>query len=192
MVLTFTTTFGAATAERGDVRLMIAGALGCNIAWGIIDAIFHLMASIGERAVGRRTIAEIHAERDPLIARGLIAETLPDAVRGALDAQDYERIRLRLVATHPSALELGLSRDDWLAALGVFLLVFLATLPVVLPFIFIVDPALALRVSNGIAIALLFVTGYAFGRPAGRPVLIGLSMVLIGVALVATANALGG
>jgi VIT1/CCC1 family predicted Fe2+/Mn2+ transporter len=192
MVLTFTTTFGAATAERGDVRLMIAGALGCNIAWGIIDAIFHLMGTLGDRALGRRTIEAVKAERDPHAAHGVIADTLPDVVRGVLDAQDYERIRQKLAATHPPSLDLSLGRDDWLAALGVFLHVFLATLPVVLPFIFITDAALALRISNAIAIGLLFLTGYAFGRQSGRPFLVGVSMVLIGVALVATANALGG
>jgi VIT1/CCC1 family predicted Fe2+/Mn2+ transporter len=192
MVLTFTTTFGAVTADRGDVRLMVAGALGCNIAWGVIDAIFYLMATIGERAVGRRTIEAVQAERDPPAARGLIAAALPDFMRGALDERDYENIRRKLLVTHPFSQTLALDRVDWLGAIAVFLLVFLATLPVVLPFVFIVDPGLALRISNGIAIGLLFLTGYAFGREAGRPLLVGLSMVLIGMALVATANLLGG
>jgi len=38
----------------------------------------------------------------------------------------------------------------------VFLLVVVATLPVVLPFLFVHDPKHALRISNGIAILLLF------------------------------------
>src|SRR5690349_5344772 len=37
MALTFTTTLEIATAGAADVRTMLAGALGCNIAWGIVD-----------------------------------------------------------------------------------------------------------------------------------------------------------
>jgi len=50
---------------------------------------------------------------------------------------------------------------------GVFLLVFLSTFPVVVPFIVMHDALIALRVSNGIAIGLLFITGYAFARITG-------------------------
>ena len=49
-----------------------------------------------------------------------------------------------------------------------FLLVFLSTFPVVIPFLFMKNAGPALRVSNAIAIAMLFVTGYAFGRITGR------------------------
>ena len=64
-----------------------------------------------------------------------------------------------------------LQKDDWLGAIGVFLIVVVATFPVVIPFALISEPRHALRVSNGIAIAMLFLTGYAFGRHAGhRPV----------------------
>ena len=83
--------------------------------------------------------------------------------------------------------------DDWRGALGVLLLVFLSTFPVVIPFLLLQDARTALRVSNAIAIALLFLNGYALGRLAGhRPVRIGLLMVLIGTALVAITIALGG
>ena len=80
-----------------------------------------------------------------------------------------------------------------LRASGVFLLVFLSTFPVVLPFLFKHDVTRALRISNGIAIAMLFLTGYAFGRCAGhRPWLMGISMVMLGGALVAITIVLGG
>ena len=86
-----------------------------------------------------------------------------------------------------------LTSDDWLAAVGVFLLVFVSTLPVVIPFPFIADVKLALRISNLVAIALLFLCGWALGRYSGnRPWRVGISMVLVGLALVAIAIALGG
>ena len=51
----------------------------------------------------------------------------------------------------------------------------------------------AMRVSNSIAIALLFLAGYAFGRVAEyRPWLTGLAMVVLGAVLVGLTIALGG
>ena len=86
-----------------------------------------------------------------------------------------------------------LRRDDWLGAVGVFLLVFLCTFPVVIPFIFMHNAGPALRVSNAIAILMLFLTGYAFGRMTGRhPWLVGISMVVLGLILVGLTMALGG
>lgn len=34
MVLTFTGSLGAATAGREEIRTMLIGAIGCNLAWG--------------------------------------------------------------------------------------------------------------------------------------------------------------
>jgi VIT1/CCC1 family predicted Fe2+/Mn2+ transporter len=52
---------------------------------------------------------------------------------------------------------------------------------------------LALRVSKAIAIVLLFLTGYAFGRVTGRrPVRVGIAMVVLGAILVVLTMALGG
>lgn len=59
--------------------------------------------------------------------------------------------------------------------MGIFFLVFLATLPVALPFAFIPEAHRALRVSNGIALLMLFLGGYYLGRHGrGRPLLSGL------------------
>ena len=45
MVLTYTCSFSVAGAGREEVRTMLVGALGCNLAWGMIDAVFYLMGS---------------------------------------------------------------------------------------------------------------------------------------------------
>src|SRR5204863_531263 len=73
------------------------------------------------------------------------------------------------------------------------ILVLLCTFPVVIPFIFMHNAGPALRVSNAIAIVMLFLTGYAFGRMTGRhPWLVGISMVVLGLILVGLTMALGG
>jgi len=51
----------------------------------------------------------------------------------------------------------------------------------------------ALRISNAVAIAMLFVTGYVYGRNVGhRPWVLGIAMVLLGALLSALTMALGG
>jgi VIT1/CCC1 family predicted Fe2+/Mn2+ transporter len=75
----------------------------------------------------------------------------------------------------------------------VFVWVFAVTFPVAIPFIFVNPLVRAMRVSNAIALVLLFLCGYAFGRIAGyRRWLTGLGMVALGSALVAITIALGG
>jgi lipoprotein signal peptidase len=77
--------------------------------------------------------------------------------------------------------------------LAVFFWVFIITFPVAIPFIFMENLERAMRFSNGIAIALLFATGFAFARVAQyRPWLTGLGMVVIGSIVVAATIALGG
>src|SRR5260370_3823587 len=48
MALTFTLTLGVVTADTIQVRTMLLGALGCNLAWGIIDAGVFLMARFNQ------------------------------------------------------------------------------------------------------------------------------------------------
>jgi VIT1/CCC1 family predicted Fe2+/Mn2+ transporter len=62
-----------------------------------------------------------------------------------------------------------------------------------LPFLFLSQARLALRISNLAAILMLFLTGWTYGKYAGyRPWRVGLWMVMIGLAMVALTIALGG
>jgi VIT1/CCC1 family predicted Fe2+/Mn2+ transporter len=192
MVLTFTTTLSVSGAGRDDVNVMLIGALGCGIAWAIIDAIMYLMASLGEKALDLRAVRDVQNAPDHGAAQGIIADALPPPVAEALAPEHYERIRRHLVALPAAERRVRLDREDWLGAIGVFLLVFLGTFPVVLPFMLIADPADALRASHIVAVTLLFLTGYAFGRQTGQPWRLGAAMVVIGLVLVAVAVALGG
>ena len=194
MVLTFTGSLSIAEAGREDVREMLIGAIGCNIAWGLVDAIMFLMGSMTERARGRVALREVRQAVNPEKARNRIAEAMPGAIAGVLTEPELEGIRARLVALPEQATRAKLlTGSEWLGALGVFLLVFLCTFPVVLPFLFMSNAPLALRVSNGIAIVMLFLCGHALGRFTGaRPWLLGLIMVIVGVVLAGLTLALGG
>ena len=193
MALSFTCSLGAAEAGREDVRTMMIGALGCNIAWGLIDAVIFLMVSLTERARGLSVLKALHRAPDQDQARAIIADALPPIVAVNLEPGDIDRLRAKLAQMDDVPAKPRLGRDDFLAALGVFFLVFLATFPVVLPFLFMQDAVAALRVSNTIAIVMLFGAGWSLGHYAQhRPWVMGMAMTLIGIALVAITIALGG
>lgn len=193
MVLTITGALSASEAARDDVRTMLAAALGCNIAWGIIDGVLYLMGRLAERGSNLAALHAVRRATDPRDADARIVEALPKTIGGLLRPDEVASLRERLLALPEPPPHARLSFRDYVGALGVFLLVFLSTFPVALPFIFIHDAALAIHVSNAIAIAMLFLLGVAFGRHAGRsPLGFGVAMVIVGLAMVCVAIALGG
>lgn len=192
MVLTFTSAMSAAGTAESDVGAMLVGAIGCNTAWGIIDAMMYLMGAHGARSLGGGTIEAVRSAPDEHTAHALIADALPPIVVPALTKADLERVRSHLLGLAPPNLQPRLTAEDWLGACGVFVIVSLGIVPVLLPFVMIGDVALALWISHAIAIVLLFLTGFGFGRHVGRSWQTGIAMVAIGIALVAVANALGG
>jgi hypothetical protein len=193
MVLSFTGSLSVAEAGRDDVRLMLIGALGCNIAWGIIDGILYLMDCLSERGRDIRALQAARNTAAPEEARRAIAGALPPMVAATLGQAEYEMVRQKLLLAPEPPRRPWLSKADWLGGLGVFFWVFITTFPVAIPFMFMSDVPRAMRVSNGIAVAMLLIAGYGFGRITNyHPWLTSLAMVILGTALVAATIALGG
>jgi hypothetical protein len=193
MALTFTCSFSVASAGREEVRAMLVGVLGCNIAWGIIDAFFHLMNSFSDFGQRILKLKAVRGANTPLVAHRVIADALPPVVASILSPSDLEAMRLKLKGLPAPPTRPRLRPKDLWGALATFLVVVLSTLPVVAPFTVISDTRRALRTSNSIAILMLFVAGYAFGRLSGhRPLTMGVAMVVLGGAMVAITIALGG
>ena len=192
MALTFTGSLSISDAGRNDVRAMLIGALGCNIAWGLIDGIFYVMIGFADRGRDARALQAVRNADDPAQAKALLAQTLPDEVTAVLTEEQLERVRVTLKQA-PAPIPPTPGIRDLLAGLAVASLVFGSTLPIALPFLLFQDGQLAMRVSNGIAIAMLFVAGALYARVVGgRAWLIGATMVALGTMLVAMTIALGG
>jgi hypothetical protein len=193
MVLTFTGSLSASSSGRNEVRTMLIGALGCNLAWGIIDAIFYLMNTLGQRGHGVVVLRRLRETVDPAKAHALIADELPPALASVLRPADLETLRERLATLPEPPARVPFRREDFRGAVAVFLLVFLSTFPVAIPFLLMSDATRALRISNAIAIVLLFLGGYELAKYSGsRPWRLGLAMVAIGAVLVGLTIALGG
>jgi hypothetical protein len=193
MVLTFTGSLSVADAGRDDVRAMLIGALGCNIAWGVIDGIFYLMDCVSEQGAGIRSLRGLRRATGANEAREILVDTLPPLVAATLSAAEFETMHKKLLQLPEPPTRPKLGKTEWLGALAVFFWVFVTTFPVAIPFFFMDNLTRAMRFSNAIAIVLLFLTGYAFARVAEyRPWLTGIVMVVLGSALVGATIALGG
>lgn len=193
MVLTITCSFSVGGGGRTEVHQMLIGALGCNVAWGVIDAVLWWLACFhahGQKIMALRAAREAE---DPDKAYRVIAEALPPVIASVTTPAEFEAIRRKLQQLPEPPQRPRLTKDEWFAGLAVFLLVVVATLPIVLPFLFVDDPTRALRISNGVAILLLFLTGYVYGYHTGhRPLRSGLIVIVIGAAMVGMTIVLGG
>jgi VIT family len=193
MVLTFICSLGVATGANVNIQTMLIGALGCNLAWGIVDGGLYLLGRINSRGDKLLTLRAVRQAPDPETARRVLADALPPELADLLPAEQLESMRQRLQQLPEPSHGPRLTQRDWTGALGLCLLSFLSTFPVVIPFLLLSDARLALRVSYAVAIVMLFGCGYVFGIRSGlRPWAAGLAMVAVGGALVGIAVALGG
>lgn len=92
-----------------------------------------------------------------------------------------------------ASINVRLNRRDIKEAIAIFFLIFISTFPVVVPFVFISDTQLALRVSNLVAIVMMFFCGWEVAKYVGyNKWKLSIAIVLIGVVLVAVTIGLGG
>lgn len=192
MALTFVGAISVTEAGRDDIRAVLAAALGCNLAWGLVDAVMYLVRTVADRG---RQITLIRSVRsaDAAAGRALIKDSLSKVAAGLVSDNEIEAVRGRVLALTDVPARPRLKADDFLAALAVFLLVVASTFPVVLPFVFIEHVATAMTLSRAIALAMLFLGGLALGRYAGYGSWkAGLLMTALGTVVVAAVMALGG
>ena len=193
MALTFVGVVSMATAGREQIRTMLATALGCNLAWGIVDAVMYLVRTITER--GRLvTLTRSIREADAEAGRRILHDAVSSTPAGKLiSTTEIEAMRGRLLALADAPSRPTLKRDDFLAAFGIFVIVVASTFPVALPFIFIRDAGTALFVSRAIALAMMFMGGLALGRYAGYGSWkTGVMMAGLGTVVIVVVIALGG
>lgn len=193
MVLTFTGAISASTDAREDVRELLWAALGCNVAWGLVDAIMYLMNVAIERGHAIKVIKNIHATHNPDEAGSLLKDEIQPGIAGLMTTTELNELSSRIKKLpEPSKAHVITGIDVW-AGVQIFFLVFLCTFPVAIPFALFDNLEVAMRASNGVALLLLFIGGFLLAGYAGfRPVITAIVYTLIGVLLVALTMALGG
>ena len=196
--MVLTCTLGAsliAVIDRDALRSMLVAALGCNIAWGIIDAALYIMGNVFVRSRNARLMRAVRAAPDDAAGLGIVRQALEPRVGPYGRDEDREQFyrSLRGIVVHADTTPGTVTADDFRGAIAVFALVVGAALPSAVPFLLIGDPALALRAANAVQIVLLFIVGFHWSRSiGGNGWRAGLVMMLSGILLVGIAIVLGG
>lgn len=202
IVLTFTL---AVRVVDANASIAVSSALakelfwacfGCAIAWGMIDGVMYILASMAERGQDLRVARTIRDSANETEGVAAFAEQLGVLVPLTTpeEQQSLYSDLFRRLQDAPLPDRAGFKREDFAGALGTFLVAVGAALPVVLPLLIFGQNAwLAVRISNLVACAMLFIMGFRWAKYAGgKPLLSGLFLVLIGLALVVIAIPLGG
>ena len=121
MALTFVGAISVAESGDAQIREMFIAALGCNLAWGLVDAVMYLVRTVTDRG---RLVSLIRSVRDaPDAATGhvLIKGALSKVAAGLVSTAEIEAMRGRIVAltdlpARPTLTSSRWKRMTWLAA----------------------------------------------------------------------------
>jgi len=193
MALSFTCSIGIATRGPAEVRQLIIGAIGCNLAWGIVDATMYLIGVLARKSRSKTIFDAVQNPSEADKAKSYISEELPSMLVAAIGGEGLERVRNKLGRMENTSVDVRLNGRDIKEALAIFFLIFISTFPIVIPFVFIGNTQVALRVSNLVAILMMFFCGWQVARYVGyNKWKMSLAIILIGIILVAITISLGG
>ena len=192
MALTFTCSISIVNARQTEIRQLLFGALGCNLAWGLVDAVMYLIGVLARRN-RNKIIFEAVQNSEKTKARKYIADALPPVINSVMETEGLEQIRNKLTNLANTTASVKLTANDIKKAIALFLLIVISTFPVVVPFVFIHDTKVALRVSNAIAIIMMFLCGWSVAKYVGfSKWIMSIALTIIGIILVVITIALGG
>jgi VIT1/CCC1 family predicted Fe2+/Mn2+ transporter len=198
LIMALTLTAGARLLPEGqgiDAASLAAALIGCNVAWGIIDAVFYLLGTRFNRNRRVQLVHRLRATASEAEAIDMISEEFGLEGEPSMREEDraaFHRSVLQMLR-HAGIARARFLRDDFVAAVLIALLVSATAIPGVLPLLVLDDGYEALRIANVLQICLLFAIGYRWARHSGaNPWRTGLTIALLGVGLVLIAVALGG
>jgi len=179
-----------------DARQLVLAVVGCNVAWGVIDAVLFVLGSMFYRSQRARFFRGLRIARNEAEALAAIQEEfgLEDEPL-AVAPEDRVRLYRSILAlsVHAAPARVKLRRRDFVSAFLVFVLVSATALPGVIPLLLLDNSYLAIRVSNAVLILLLLVVGYWWAHYTdARPWRAALVILLLGMTMVSVAVTLGG
>ena len=175
------------------MRTLLIAALGCNLAWGLVDAVMHLVATKTQKRRNYAMLEKLQIGKNPVEGRALLADEMPGPLAASIGEDGLEQLRQKLAGKSLPVSRPGITGRDFGDAIIVFFLVVLSTFPLVIPFMLTDDTARALLWSRLVAVAMLFIAGATLARySSGNIWLNGLVMATLGALLMAAIMALGG
>jgi len=152
--------------EEADNHALFVGIFGCNLAWAVVDGVMYVLTALFERARKARLARDVLGASTEDAALRQIGRELDGPLMAVTTPED----RLQL---HRSVLAVlrrgklgapGVHRADLLGGVAVALLIVLATFPIIVPYLVVPDPNVAVRVSNAASDRLACGSGAAARR----------------------------
>ncbi|HZM16245.1 MAG TPA: VIT1/CCC1 transporter family protein [Candidatus Krumholzibacteria bacterium] len=181
--------------DEADNRSLFIAVLGCNIAWGIVDGAMFVLAQLFERGRQARVVRAVRAAPDDATALRLVAREVDGRLEALTTGEELEQVHrwILTLARRTTPRPARVTGADFRGGLAAALVVFLATVPVVIPFLVVRDVWWATRLSNATGLVLLFGLGSLWARFTGsNPALTGLGVAALGILLVVVTILLGG
>ena len=180
----------------GDGRDLFLAILGAVTAWGLIDGVLYALGEVLARRERYRLLQYVQTSDSDEAAAAAIADELDfilepitsDEQRHAL----YHDMLAHLRQAEPQAIRLR--RDDVVGAVATTVLSVVVVLPSLIPLLLLPnDITLAIHISNGVSLAVIFATGYSWGtHTSTSPWKTGLLLASVCLAMVVIAALLGG
>ncbi len=197
LIMALTFTFGASlVADSGmtPLRHVVFGAVACNVAWGIIDAVFYILAEVFEFGLRGTRIRSVQtATKEDALHQ--IRDVFDERIAGITTPEERDRLygAIHKLVMRMHVPEKRPTSEGLIGAFIVFVLVSSTSLPILLPALVLPNTVLAIKIGNLLLVACLFLTGYAAAREVGgHPIRFGTIMAALGLVLVVMAQALGG
>jgi len=192
MALSFTCSISIVTSDT-KIRQLIFAALSCNLSWGLVDAIMFLVGELAQRNRNKMIIESVRNATETEKAHQHISEAFSSDIAPLIKKEVVEQIRMNIIEVTGEGVKLRLTTQDFKRALALFFVVFISTFPIIIPFVLIDESKLALRVSNLVAVVMMFMCGWSVSKYVGlNKWTMSISLVLVGIILVAITIALGG
>ena len=98
MALTFVGAVSVAGAGREQVRELFVTAFGCNLAWGLVDAIMYLVRTVTDRGRTLTLFRSVQEAPDAETGRRFLERALSRVAARLVSSTEIEAIRGRIVA----------------------------------------------------------------------------------------------
>lgn len=175
------------TRDRAGVDQILNASFAVAIAWGLVDAGLGLFGTVYHRKYQER-IVQLARAADDAEGAAIISRVLDDELLELSEpaARDDFFHHLSVQARQERAPRPALTRADLIAAALTALLMFSATLPLVIPLFFLDDPTAAVVAMNVMAFVFLFIIGYRWADyTTMRRFRLGMALASVALALTA-------
>lgn len=176
-------------------RSMFIAILGCNLAWAVVDGVMYVLVELFERGRRYRVAHRIQSlsgdEKALELVQRELGERLAPLVSPEVLKEVYADVLQNVRAAGP--LKVSMERGDVLGGVASAFVILVSTAPILIPYLLIPRTMIAVRISELIAVTMLFLLGAWWGKVVGAsPLTVGFFLTLVGGALVGVTILLGG